>query len=386
MQTDIIPLLLGLVIFLASLISIRLGFSVAIIEILLGAVSGNLNLIHTEPWMTYIATLGGIILTFLAGTEIDTDLMKANFKGSFLIGLFSFVVPFLGIGTYTYFVVGWSLSASMIAGTALSTTSLAVVYSVLVETGLCKTEIGKLIMAATFFTDMGTAIALSILFIRPTVYTAAFIGVSILVIALATRYSHLLFDNPRIRAAVVEPEVKFVFLLLLIFIYFAGIGDGQAVLPTFLLGLFMGRSLVDRGIALRLRTIAYAVITPIFFIVGGMNVSIAQITGAIGLFVALLVIKVAMKFAGVYLLARKYIPGGSMYTTLLMSTGLTFGTIASVFGLSMGYIDAGQYSLLIGVVIASAVIPTFIAQKWFAPVHSEDVTVGRHTRRAERQE
>jgi hypothetical protein len=56
-----------------------------------------------------------------------------------------------------------------------------------------------------------------------------------------------------------------------------------------------------------------------------------------------------------------------------MSTGLTFGTIASVFGLNSGFINQVQYSVLIGVVIASAVIPTFIAQKWFMPVHSEDL-------------
>jgi hypothetical protein len=56
-----------------------------------------------------------------------------------------------------------------------------------------------------------------------------------------------------------------------------------------------------------------------------------------------------------------------------MSTGLTFGTISSVFGLNAGYIDQVQYSVLVGVVVASAVIPTFIAQKWFMPVHSEDI-------------
>ncbi len=83
--------------------------------------------------------------------------------------------------------------------------------------------------------------------------------------------------------------------------------------------------------------------------------------------------KIATKFAGVYFLSRKFIPQGAMYTTLLMSTGLTFGTIASVFGFTSGLIDRVQYSILVGVVIMSAVVPTFIAQKWFMPVHSEDI-------------
>jgi hypothetical protein len=86
-----------------------------------------------------------------------------------------------------------------------------------------------------------------------------------------------------------------------------------------------------------------------------------MILSAAGLFAILFALKIAAKFFGVYFLAKKYIPDGSMYTTLLMSTGLTFGTIASVFGFN------------VGVVIASAVIPTFIAQKWFMPVNSEDL-------------
>lgn len=123
----------------------------------------------------------------------------------------------------------------------------------------------------------------------------------------------------------------------------------------------------------RLRTVAYAVITPIFFVVGGMKISVPLILGAFGLFIILFTIKIIMKFVGVFFLAKKYIPGGSMYTTLLMSTGLTFGTIASVFGLTAGYIDNVQYSVLVGVVVASAIIPTYVAQKWYKPVQSEDI-------------
>src|SRR3989338_679751 len=144
MAVDIIPLIAGLIVLIASIISLRLGISVAIVEILLGVLAGNYGF-HTEPWMNYLAGFGGIILTFLAGAEIDTVLMKEKFKESMLIGIASFVLPFLGVFAYTYWVAGWSLNASLIAGTALSTTSLAVVYSVLVESNLSKTKLGKLI-------------------------------------------------------------------------------------------------------------------------------------------------------------------------------------------------------------------------------------------------
>lgn len=376
MEADITSLVVGLIVLLSSLISLRAGLSVAIVEILLGATAGNLG-IKPEEWMVYLASFGGILLTFLAGTEIDTQLMKEKFKESFLIGFFSFLVPFIGVFLYTYYIASWGIQASLIAGTALSTTSLAVVYSVLVETNLSRTGLGKLIMASTFITDMGVALALSILFIKPTLYTLVFLAVSLVVIYFAAKFSHHVFDNPKLKNKVIEPEIKYVFLLLFIFMYFANLGEGHAVLPAFVLGLLMSKHFTETSetkvVRNRLRTVAYAVITPIFFIVGGLKISIPLIISAAGLFVVLFVIKIFTKFMGVYFLARKYIPDGSMYTTLLMSTGLTFGTIASVFGLNSGLIDQVQYSVLIGVVIASAVIPTFIAQKWFMPVHSEDI-------------
>ncbi len=376
MNSDFIPLLTGILVFLASLISLRIGLSVAIIEIFLGTITGCFGLKPTE-WMLYLANFGGIILTFLAGTEIDTGLMKKKFKESFLIGFLSFLFPFIGTFLFTYYVIHWQLQASLIAGIALSTTSLAVVYSVLVETGLSKTSIGKLLMSSTFFTDISTALALSIIFIKPSLFTLIFIIVSIILIVLASKYSHFIFDNPNFKNKVVEPEIKYIFLILLIFIYFSTIGDSQAVLPAFLLGLFMSKYFAGtketKVILNRTRTVAYAIITPVFFIVGGLRVSLPLIFSSLGLFLILFIIKIVSKFAGVYFLAKKYIPNGSMYTTLLMSTGLTFGTIASVFGLNSGYINQSQYSILIGVVIASAIIPTFIAQKWFMPVDDEDL-------------
>jgi Kef-type K+ transport system membrane component KefB len=376
MNTDYIPLIVGGLVLISSLISLRLGLSVAIIEIIFGVIAGNLGL-GTENWMLYLANFGGIILTYLAGTEIDTKMMRENFKESFLIGSFSFLLPFIGTVAYTYYLSNWSLQASLIAGCALSTTSLAVVYSVLVETGLSKTTIGKKIMSATFITDMGTALSLSVLFIKPTLYTLLFIVVSTVLIYIFYKYSFNVLRNPRWANKIIEPEIKFIFFILLMFIYFAKLGEGHAVLPAFILGLIMSKHFKEQRktviIRNKLRTVAYAIVTPIFFIVGGMKISIPLILSAIGLFIILFGIKMIMKFVGVYFFAKKYMPNGSIYTTLLMSTGLTFGTISSMYGLQAGLINQVQYSVLVGVVVASAVIPTFIAQKWFLPKHEEDI-------------
>ncbi len=100
MRADII-LVIGVLVFISSLISLRVGLSVAIIEILLGAIAGNLG-VQPDDWMLYLASFGGILLTFLAGTEIDTKLMKEKFKESFLIGTSSFLLPFVLIFLYTF--------------------------------------------------------------------------------------------------------------------------------------------------------------------------------------------------------------------------------------------------------------------------------------------
>ena len=373
MHIDYVPLAVGLLVFLSSLISLKFGISVAVVEIILGVMASAFGL-KAEGWMIYIAGFGGILATFLAGTEVDTKLMQEKFKESFFIGSLSFLCPFLVAFLYTFYIAHWKLQAALIAGVTLSTTSLAVVYSVLIETNLARTTIGKLLMAATFITNIESALALSILFMKPDLYTVIFLCGSIVVIVLAAKFSHMVFDNPKLKNKVIEPEIKYVFLLLLLFSFFAKLGNGHAILPAFLLGLLMSKHFTKSlTIRSRFRTVAYAFITPIFFIVGGLKVSLPMIASCFGLFAVLFIIKIIAKFLGVYFLTRKFIPQGSMYITLLMSTGLTFGAIASVFGLISGIIDQTQYSILIGVVIASAVIPTFIAQKWFMPIEDEDL-------------
>ena len=173
-----IAALAGSLILLASMISIEFGLSVAIIEILLGVAGGNLLGLHTTPWIDFLASFASIVLTFLAGAEVDPDLLREKWKESLLIGGLSFLAPFLGAMAFAYWVLNWSGPAAQITGVALSTTSLAVVYAVLVETGLTETRIGKIIMASTFVTDFGTALALSLLFIQPGPMLVVFVIVS----------------------------------------------------------------------------------------------------------------------------------------------------------------------------------------------------------------
>ena len=376
MEPDKIPLIAGLIIFAASLLSLRLGVSVAILEVVLGLAAGNLGL-RAEGWMVYVAGFGGIVLTFLAGAEVDTRLLKDNFRRTATLSFSSFLAPFAGGFLFCRYWAGWSPAASLITGIALSETSLAVVYSVLVETGRSKTSAGKLLLVCTFLTNTLTALALSVVFLKPDLYTLVFLAVSGLFLLFADRFTLGIIRHPALAGKVIEPEIKYIFFVLLAFVYLAELGSSQAILPAFVFGLVMGRHFKAQrstaDIKNRLRTVAYAFITPFFFIVAGMKGSLGALWASAGLFAAIFAVKQLSKFLGVYFLMKRYYPGPVMHSTLLMSTGLTFGVMAVLFGFRAGCIDQAQYSLLTGVLIASAVIPTFIAQKWFAPVEDEDL-------------
>jgi len=362
----------------ASLLSIRLGISVALLEIFLGVLGGNLLNLHTTPWIDFLASFGAIVLTFLAGAEIEPEAFKRNLKASLIIGISSFLLPFVGAWLFTYYVAHWEMQAALIAGIALSTTSVAVVYAVMIETKLNETDLGRLILAACFITDLGTVLALGILFSKFDIWLLVFILVLMPILIFLPKVLPVIAR--RWSGRISEPEIKFLLLVLFLLAWLATAGNSEAVLPAYLVGLVSaGYFFKDRTVLHRLRVIAFAVLTPFYFIKAGLYVSFpAILTGAL-LILALLGVKVATKFIGVYPSARlfRFNIKTSNYMTLLMSTGLTFGTISALFGLTNNIIDRTQYTILVTVVLGSAVVPTMIAQTWFRPDGKEVQEVAR---------
>jgi Kef-type K+ transport system membrane component KefB len=355
------------VVVLASMLSVELGISVALLELGLGVVAGNVfGLDPNADWLVFVANFASIVLTFLAGAEVDPDDFKERFGATVSIGLVSFVGPFVVAWLVAWGALGWDLKAALIAGTALSTTSLAVVYAVLVETGLNRTQVGKLLMGACFVTDLGTALALSAIFIKPNAWFPVFLLVSVVLIVALPKVAPWFFG--RYGNRVIEPEIKLVFVCLFVLMVVADAAKGHAVLPAFVLGLVMSRHYQrHRTEQERLRVVAFAFLTPFFFLRGGLNVSLGAVFANLGLLVALTASKLVPKIGLVLPLARRYVPEHALFTTLLMSTGLTFGTISSLYGLNAGIIDQTQFSLLVTVVVLSAIVPTAIAQRWFSP-------------------
>jgi Kef-type K+ transport system membrane component KefB len=338
----------------ASIISIRVAISVALIEIMVGAVAGNVVGLALTEWVNFLAGFGTILLTFLAGTEIDPQVVRRHFRSSMSIGV-------VGL-------LGWPWPQAQIAGISLSTTSVAVVYAVMVETGFNKTEIGKIILAACFVNDLGTVLALGIVFAHYDLWLALFGAATAMALWLLPRFAPWFFQAVGHRVS--EPETKFVALVLLGLGGMATVAGSEAVLPAYLVGMALAPAfLADPELPHRMRIIAFTILTPFYFLKAGSLVDFRAVLAAAGLIIVFLGIKMATKFVGILPLTKafRFEAREGMYTTLLMSTGLTFGTISALFGLTNHIIDQAQYTILVTAVIGSAVVPTLIAQRWFQP-------------------
>ena len=357
---------------IASMISVEAGISVALIELAFGVVLGNVfKLDPNASWLAFIAGFASVVLTFLAGAEVDPDDFRERFWPAVAIGLVSFAGPFAVAAAIALGPLGWTVKASLIAGTALSTTSLAVVYAVLVETGLNSVRVGKLIMSACFVTDMCTVIALSVIFIKPTVWFPVFLVVSVVAVVALPKLAPSFFG--RYGDRVIEPEIKLVFVVLFVLMVLGDEANSQAVLPAFVLGLVMSRHYQQhREEQRRLRVVAFAFLTPFFFLRGGLNVSLAAVFANLGVLAVLTASKMLPKLTLIYPFARRHARPHATFATLLMSTGLTFGTISALYGLNAHIIDRTQFSLLVTVVVLSAIVPTAIAQRWFSPPTSAE--------------
>jgi Kef-type K+ transport system membrane component KefB len=362
----------------ATLLAIWFKISTALSEIVVGTVAQLVigafmargGLLGNTQWITFLAGTGAIVLTFLAGAELDPVIFKTKWKEALIIGLAGFFGPFLGCTAIAHFVLHWSVMASWLCGVALSTTSVAVVYAVMLELGFNATEYGKSILAACFINDLGTVIALGMIFSPFTIRTLIFVVVSIAVFAILPFLTPWFFRKYGGRVS--ELEAKYILFLLFAMGGLAVWSGSEAVLPAYMIGMVLAGTVgKDHSLIRRLRTLTFGLLTPFYFIRAGSFVSVPALIAAPATLLILFLAKTLTKAVSVYpaVRAHKYEGSAGTYYTLMMSTGLTFGTISALFGLNHQIITQTQYSYIVGTVIGSAVIPTMIANTFFLPRH-----------------
>ncbi len=368
--------------FLAALVSTiianRLKISMALMEIIIGAAIGFIafkagfsqKLALDADWMKLIAGLAAIMLTFLSGAELNPDSLKTKFKEITIVGLVGFFAPFIGASLIAYFLLDWGLRPSLLTGIALSTTSMAVVYAVMIEYGFNKTSFGKSILGACFVNDLGTVIGLGLIFAPFNYKTLIFLAMTVLLIFVLPSITNYLIKHFAYKTAAIRTKwILFVLLSMGVLAMWSG---SEPVLPAYIIGMVLARTIEkDNFFLRRLRTMTIGFLTPIYFLRAGALVSLPAVIGAFMIFMLLFGGKIMFKIFGLYPVISRFKKHQKekWYYTLLMSTGLTFGTISALYGLTNNIINTEQYSIIVGVVIASAVVPTLIANKFFLPDH-----------------
>ncbi len=216
-----------------------------------------------------------MLLTFLAGAELDPAVIRTKLPEVSVVGLVGFAAPFLACAAIAHWVLGWGGQASLLAGVALSTTSMAVVYSVMLETGFNRTEFGKGVLGACFINDLGTVIALGLLFAPFTYKTIVFVAVTAVVIAVLPFVINRLTRIYGHRTAAIRTKLIMVVLLGLgALAYWAG---SEAVLPAYIVGIVLaGGAAQDHHWIRRLRTLTVGFLTPFYFLRAGMLVSVVR--------------------------------------------------------------------------------------------------------------
>ncbi|MHB8432712.1 MAG: cation:proton antiporter [Candidatus Tyrphobacter sp.] len=358
---------------LSALVGIRLKIAAALVEIVVGVVAGNFLGLHANAWIDFLAGFGSILLTFLAGAEIDPRALRAQLAPAITLGAISFGLPFVVAGMFALYVAHWSLEAAKIAGVAMSTTSVAVVYAVMIESGLATRPLGQLIFAVCFFTGLGTVVALSVLFASANLWLAALVAAIAVSTLLVPKLLPAVLE--RTGKYVSEPGLRLLFALIFVLSALAAYAKSESVLPAYFLGLACANAMIAQpNVKRQLQTITMTLLTPFYFIKVGSYVSLRDAWAGIGLIGLFFCVKIAAKVLGVLPAARffRYSPRDSSYLTLLMATGLTFGSIASLYGYTHHDVNRAQYTVLVTVVILTAVIPTLVAQALFRPAEEPE--------------
>ena len=246
---------------IAGVLAMRYRISSAMAEVVMGTVAqlilsvtiGSGFLGSEESWVKFLSGVGVMLLTFLAGAELEPEVLKLKWREAASLGSVSFLAPFLLCAGVAHYLLGWGVMPSWLAGVALGGTSVALVYTEMMQHGLNGTDFGKVLLGACFVTDLGNVIALGLIFSPFTFRTLLFIVLTVAGSVALLRYTPLLFG--RFGGQPSELETKYLLLALLALGSIATWADSEAVLPAYSVGMVLAGTVGrDHALIRRLRT------------------------------------------------------------------------------------------------------------------------------------
>jgi Kef-type K+ transport system membrane component KefB len=341
-------------------------------EIAAGAIAGNLLGFQVSPWLQTFADFGSLLLIFIAGSDIDIETMVRKFKPVGLIGGISFLAPFLVVLGFGLFVQQWDAPRALLIGIASSTTSVAVTYPVLRDSGLLKRDLGKILLLVAFVPDFLVTLALFVFFSEIGVQTLAIILLLALAIFVLRFVSGRVFR--RVGETSSEIKLRFIFFVLFALAFISERGNLHASLAVFILGILVSELMKEQEETdKRLRAVAFSIFVPAFYFKAGLLFSFSAVVQNWLTIIVLLAVAFGAKFIGVYLVGKPYLKEHTRYGAILMNARLTFGTIAATYGVTHGIINQQYFSILISTIILASAVALILSGKPPLPVEIDEV-------------
>lgn len=350
----------GLIIF-AGFIAIKLSIVSAIFEILAGVIAFNFFNFPGAEVIDVLAELGILALMFFAGLEIDFDVLKKNAKSSMVIGSASFLSPFLAVYFITAYFLHFSYEQALLSAVALSTTSIALVYPLLLKSKERLDNTGKKILSAAMIVDLLSMIALSLMFSDITYITIAFILAFAIFSYFVPYFGERIFSH--YKGNTVELEFKII-LFLILGIGIAGEAIGiEAVFLAFILGIITSGVIVEHvKLWDKLRGITFGFLAPIFFFKVGTTLSLIALFENIWLILLLFAVSFISNFAGTYIFSKKYMGRKTRYISILFNSQLSLGIVAATIGYELEIFNTGIYASVVGAVVLSSVLASILSK------------------------
>jgi Kef-type K+ transport system membrane component KefB len=351
---------LGLVV--AAGLALESGLSSAILEVLAGmalalllpAVAGE----SARPdWLVFLANLGMLALMFMAGFEVQTERLRAEWRACLGVGVASLAGPFLGVAAVAYWGFGLSPLAAALVAIGLSTTSLALVYQSLKEMDLIQAQAGQTLLGAASVADLLSMVGLAILLGDAGWGTAVFLLAVVTTLIGLPRVGAWVFQ--RYRGAVVEPEVRFLLVLMVAMGFMAEhVGGIHPTVVAFAVGVALsGVVEAHEHVKQKLRGLVFGFFAPVFFIEAGTRLDPRFLDPtALGLAVVLVAIAFTLKFLATASAVRRLAGSEGWLAGVLFNHRLTFGIVAASVGLNTGVLSETLYAVMLSAILGSSVL------------------------------
>ena len=352
---------IGILILLAGIVSIELGVSTAMIEIIAGVIGSNLLNINPSPWFDFIANFGLLGIMLFAGFETSPRILKRYAKRNLTIGMVGYFFPFLVIFSVTYFLLSFSIPTSIIVSLSLSTTSLALVYAIIREHEAVASSVVHVMLGSAMIMDMLSMLTLSLLISELSLDILLYSAVLIVIYLFAFKVTPHIMS--RYKGKMAELEVRFILVLLFVMLFFAEkLLISEAVL-AYLIGVVLSEFVHEHEELIeKLRGLVFGFFAPAFFFKAGLLINLRQLNLDLLVYIAVFgSLAYFSKFFGTCLFARRFMSKKeARIMGLMFNFRLSFGIAAALIGYSIGLISLGLYTVIVMIVLLTSIVSSIV--------------------------